>query len=441
MSGWNRWWVQVALRCVGAFLLLNILLIYVPTSLTWLAGAVLLAGACLLVDPGKILPMTISLLLATAVLEVVVRSATVPALVPYYRPHEMLALETNYKAQQRVEMTVKSGDLLTIDTTLPATLAQPRQEVFITDSHGYRNDDDYKGEKLVVIGDSFLVGTETTLASVIEKEHHVPAYNVAFSGMGPLIYTEKVQWARKQMGGDCCLVLFYFEGNDFQHVDAREAGVRESVPRGLQNFVKGYVKTLRSHSEWSKSFSGMTARAIEASRAKWGGPAEGSAPAAPKDPEEKSFVRNVGGKPMVFLRGYAEVTRRKVFDDHSFVRNQLAMAKPDMVVFIPDKYRVYAPLLDEKPEADLPTAQWTYLSAAATELGVPAIDLTPHMIARSREMLAQGGVTFWRDDTHWNRNGEKVAADVVLAALHASSDARCVAAVKSQTEKPQAEKP
>ena len=424
----NQWWSQALLRCVGAFLLLNVLLLYFPVSVAWLGAAGLVAGASVLLDPRKILPMAVSLIVTTLMLEVVVRSATVPALVPYYRPHEMLALDTNYRAGQKVSMTVKSGDLLTIDTTLPTSLAEPRNEVFTTDSHGYRNDDDYRGEKLIVVGDSFLVGTETTVASVLERSHAIPTYSVAFSGMGPLIYTEKIDWVRRQLSGECCVVLFFFEGNDFQEVDLKELSVRENVPQGLQNFVKGYVKALRGVSEWSKSFSGLTARAVESTRARWKSSDELTS--ANRDPEEKTFVRQVGGRPMAFLRGYAEVVRRKTFDDHGFVRSRLAASRPDFVVFIPDKYRVYGPLLDEKPETALPHAQWEYLKGAADALGIPAIDLTQHLIARSSQLLEKGETTFWRDDTHWSVGGEQVAADALIAALESSRVAQCVRAVK-----------
>ena len=421
--------VRLAVKCVTAVLLANVLLIYVPPSALALGGILAVAAASLLVDYRKILTLTLSLVILTLVLELIVRWGGFDALTPYFRPHELMALETSYRPNERVEMDVPHGDLLMIDPALPRSLAEPRHEVFVTDSLGYRNDADYSGERLILVGDSFLVGTDTFPASRLRTVYKIPAYNISFSGMGPLIYAEKVQWARRNLTQECCIVLFFFEGNDFQSVNPAEAAVREKLPRGIQRFAKGYVKAVRNRSEWSKTFFGLMSRARETvmpDRPESERPHDGSdkVPVKPK-----TFVRNVGGKPMAFLGGYADVAHRRSFDDHGFVRSRLLSAAPDMVVFIPDKYRVYASLFDENPETALPHAQWDYLKKAADEFGFPVIDLTEQLISRSKQLLGNGAVTYWRDDTHWTQHGETVAIEALVAALKSSDDANCLRAV------------
>jgi hypothetical protein len=416
------------LRAVGAFILANVLLLYLPVSPAGLAVLVVIASVAMLLDHRKILPLAISLLFATLLLEGVVRVGAVSALTPYYRPHEALALETSYQPNRELEMDVPHGDLLTIDPTLPKALAQPRRERFVTDSNGYRNEIGYSRQLLVTVGDSFLVGTQTTLTGQIQERHRIPAYNVSFSGMGPLIYAEKVVWARQQLQPDCCIVLFFFEGNDFRPVNATELAARDAIPRGFQKVVKAYVQGVRGSSEWSKTFYGLLTRTQERFRAGGRAP-DGAAGQSPAAAPPRTFVRAVGGKPMAFLAGYAEVARRTTFEDHEFIRSRLAAATPDMVVFIPEKYRVYSSLLDETPEANLPHAQWAYLKSAADELGIPALDLTPALIERSRELLKQDQVTYWRDDTHWNRHGEDVAADMVVTHLRGLQGGKCAKAL------------
>src|SRR5690606_8821059 len=99
----------------------------------------------------------------------------------------------SYRPNELVDMTVAHGDLLAIDPDLleTASLAEPRHEVFRTDSLGYRNDADYDGQPLIFVGDSYLVGTETTLTTEFQARYGTPTYNISYSGIGPLIYTEK----------------------------------------------------------------------------------------------------------------------------------------------------------------------------------------------------------------------------------------------------------
>ena len=419
---------RVGVKLATAFVLGTLLIIYVPVSPVSTALIAVFAAGTLLVDYRKVLAATLSLAFVTLVMEGAVRLGGFSALRPYFRPHEMLALETSYRPNERVEMAVPHGDLLMIDPSLPRSLAQPRKEMFATDAYGYRNDEGYSDQKLILVGDSFLVGTETFLASQLRGRHHIPAYNVSFSGLGPLVYPEKVRWARS-LAPDCCVVLFLFEGNDFQLVTTAEVAARDRVPQGLQQLAKQYTRLVRNHSEWSKTFYGLLTRSRERLRPKGH---DGSAGAAAST-RPTTFVRTVGGKPMAFLGGYSDVAHRSGFDDHGFVHDRIAEAAPDLLVFIPDKYRIYAPLFDDGAIDNLPHAQWNYLQTAAADLGVPALDLTPHLVRRSRELLAGGEVTYWRDDTHWNQHGEAVAIEALKSALTQSGRGICARLV---TESP-----
>ena len=415
------------LRGLGAFMLLNVLLIYVPTSALSLVVIAILSCLSCLLDHRKLLPLASSLVITTLLLEGVVRSGGI-SVSPYFRPHEVLALEKSYRPNRSVEMQVPHGDLLTINPALAKELAVPRHEILKTDSFGNPNAADFNGEQLILVGDSFLVGTETTLAQRLLSRHGIQTHTVAFSGSGPLVYAEKVAWARERLSSDSCIALFYFEGNDFRVTNAADVATREAVPQGAQQLVRAYLRETRGRSEWSKVFNGLLQRSLEVARLRgmpW------SAPRATPT-VETTLVRSVGGKPMAFLRGYAEVVERQAFDDNGFVSARLAEARPDLVVFIPDKYRVYSPLFDESPVTGLPHAQWSYLKAAADSLSIDAIDLTATLVEQSRKLLDADRTTFWRDDTHWNQFGEDAAADRVVDALGASLIASCKSVPKAK---------
>jgi hypothetical protein len=260
----------------------------------------------------------------------------------------------------------------------------------------------------------------------------IPAYNLSFSGMGPLIYSDKVQWARQQLEPESCIVLFFFEGNDFQLINPDELKTRNAIPPRFQLVVKEYVQAIRSSSELSKVFYGLLTRSYETVRERMSKRSAGrdfASEANDVHSTEKTFVKLVGGKPMAFLRGYADVVRRSTYDDYGFIRSRLALAKPDLVIFIPEKYRVYSGLLDDNHENDLPNAQWEHLKNAGDDLQIPIVNLTEHLVKRSRELLEKGHVTYWRDDTHWNLYGEDVAAEVLVNNLKSNNNSQCVRAL------------
>jgi hypothetical protein len=408
--------VAFALRAIFAALLGHVLLLYVPLTPLWLGALVVVTALLFLLPLSRLVPLALSLTLTTLALEGVSRLG-VSGLTPFYRPHEQLAQEVSYRPSERLEMDVPHGDLLAIDPSLDQSLATPRHEVFVTDSLGYRNDQDFSGERLVLVGDSFLVGTETTLAGLL-RQRGIPAYNMSFSSIGPLIYADKLQWARTNLPAEACRVLYFFEGNDFQPIEASAAvSVRMAVPRGFQLAVKNYIQAVRGPSVWSKTFFGLLTRAATAL-----GPDETEAATVPP---EVTMVATVSGRRIAFLRGYAEVVRRPSYSDEGFIQHQLSIEPPDLIFFIPDKFRVYAPLLDQGAVTDLPHAQWQHLRSAAEAVGVPAYDLTPHLVQRARELAPAGEFTFWPDDTHWSRRGEEVAADVLVQTLSASPSPRC----------------
>ena len=97
------------------------------------------------------------------------------------------------------------------------------------------------------------------------------------------------------------------------------------------------------------------------------------------------------------------------------------------VFFVPTKYRVYRDLLDSPPAEPLPDAQWEYVRELARRLDAPAVNLTGRLQERSALLLDEGGgMTYWADDTHWNRLGVETAAAVVAETLSAAGGGRTV---------------
>lgn len=416
-------WRRILARALSALVVGTLLLVYVPTSLVGMAISALGAAAVALLAARNAALLATTFLICTLVLELFVRMTSGSALTPYYRPHEMFALEKSYQASRQVEMLVPHGDLLAIDPQLDRALAQPRTVLFRTDTRGYRNDDDFDGsQQLIMVGDSFVVNDsgpqEETLTGRLFAEHGVMAYNLGFQA-GPIGYSERIEWARQEFPGERCIVLMMFEGNDFQPADAQVA-LRVAVPESLQGPVKAYVKAVVRRFELSRTMFGLRTRAAETLAAMFSSEAAERAP-------PKTLLRHLGEQPIPFLAGYAEVTRRERYDDLGLIFNALESAPPDALFFIPEKYRVYSELIEEREE--LPHAQWQHLETVARDLGIPAFDLTPAMQRRAAHLLHEGKLVYWLDDTHWNGEGASVAAQAIVSHLRDHPREACRSAV------------
>jgi len=79
-----------------------------------------------------------------------------------------------------------------------------------------------------------------------------------------------------------------------------------------------------------------------------------------------------------------------------------------IVILVPSKYTVYQPLIKD--------ASKTNKSEAFDELqkdlqGVAVVNTTPALRQAAADGLKQGDLLYWRDDTHWNADGVRIAAD------------------------------
>lgn len=428
------WSKSLALRALAGFAFATLMLIYIVPGTTGLMIAAVAGLLVAFLRPPNGLVLGGSLLFATLLLELVLRLFVQEALTPYYRPHEMITLETRYRPSQTIEMNVPHGDLLAIDPALDRNLAEPRLEVFRTDELGFRNDKNYSGEKLLVVGDSFVAGNgssqEDVITSHLASAHGVASYNLGFQA-GPFGYAERISWARKAFPKNSCIVLMMFEGNDFQMVDPTDALVHERVPGFAQQMVKGYVRAVRAPFRLSPVIYGLVTRAraiFDAWQAKQRPPADTDGELAGEQ-GLPTMVGSVRGMPIVFLRGYAEVTQRPDYDDFGFIRQNLSRARPDAIFFVPDKYRVYGPMLDRAPAGTLPEAQWAHLERTAKELHIPAVNLTEPLRTQAAQLADSGELIYWRDDTHWNGKGSAVGARAIVEELSKLDNPQCISAV------------
>lgn len=322
----------------------------------------------------------------------------------YYRPDEKYGRFDHannhriFQDQVRVDMFMPHGDLRAMTTE---DIAEPRRIRFHTDADGFRNEHDYHGQRYLLVGDSFVAGSgnsqEDMLASQLLHDYKLDTYSLAYPG-DPADYAAYVRGFAKRNGENFRVLLFLFEGNDFEDSRApRDDVLARTGRRYYQMFSEfGTYRVTKS----------LIKRLTRARSIKSGSDLE---------------LAELGGRKMVFYRRYMDVTRRVSPPSPEGFERVVESLRPhiERVYFIPTKYRVYARHL--QPGVTLPNAQWDYLVGVCRKLQMRCTDLTGPLQRESDALLKQGEYTWWRDDTHWNRHGIAVAARVVADDLSASS--------------------
>ena len=205
---------QLLFRLIVAFLAFHLFMILVPISPVALMIGLLLCGLTACLDHRNGFVLVITLVVVTAIMEMLARAGGSHIPETHYRAHELLSKETRFAANQHVELTQKHGDLLAIDPSLDRALAQPRPIVFTTDSLGFRNDRDRKPTDLIIVGDSFVVGTGNTqrdiLVNALSTNFNIPSYSMSFPG-DSFQYANNIEAARNELGESTCVVAVIFD--------------------------------------------------------------------------------------------------------------------------------------------------------------------------------------------------------------------------------------
>ncbi|MBA4417252.1 MAG: hypothetical protein C0392_04990 [Syntrophus sp. (in: bacteria)] len=318
----------------------------------------------------------------------------------YYRAHERLTVYNHeiemksYKKNVDITVMMPFGDACAVGNEKNIDI-EPRRIRFKTDSLGFRNDSDYKGQEYVLVGDSFTVGNDTSqediLMTQLKEKYHKDTYGLAYPGGIPE-YVKYILYFQKKVKTDFKVLLFVYEGNDFPETYSRKRlTVKKHGFMALRDRYKAIFEETVLYKYTYSLISKYTRKSLSA----------------------EVFV--VNGRRMADFGEYIDAARRdtyrlpdKVVPMLSLVRNRI-----DHIFFIPTKYRVYYSFLEKNNQKPLPNAQWEAIKALSKKLDIGCTDLTGPMIDVSKILLKEDKYTFWKDDSHWNKYGIGVAAKVV----------------------------
>lgn len=331
----------------------------------------------------------------------------------FYREHERYAQSGIYASNVNDVIDMPYGDLVAIDRQTPIGMAEPRRVHFKTDSRGFRNEREFNNQRFILVGDSFVVGNGTdepdTLSGILQRTFGIEVYNVAYPSDPPDYYRRAQEFLR-DISSDVQFAFFYYEGNDFIGSGNYVAETEYTLPPWVGETLNSYDKfraeylsrfpKLFSHCRWLSLLGRQVEREFVAR-------------------ERTSIsVYNVEGKPMGF------------FDTaSSFAMDPNIRLQPDMpenvathtacAFFIPTKLRTYQGLLPPNVREKIPAeaSALRSLRESLSAYNIPVIDLTPALSDAALKLVESKEYVFWRDDSHWNGNGMRAVAPIVVECL------------------------
>ena len=276
------------------------------------------------------------------------------------------------------------------------------------DRNGFRNACDLSTAEVVVLGDSFveggLVAADDLMTTTLARILGCTVANLGQSAYGPQQELAVLKRFGASLHPRLCIWMFY-GGNDLDDVERYEQLRQDRVPTAVRS------------TPWERSF-GRNALQVLAERL------EPYLTADPADRAPWGTLQNDDGRTTQLFfhhrgtwlssRGLAALDKAVsvLSAAHTAcVTNRV----PLLVVFVPEKFRVYRDYCTFRP--DNPCIDWVLddlpgrLGARVTALGpgIGFLDLTPALAAEA----ARGRLLYFADDTHWSAEGHQVAGQAV----------------------------
>lgn len=328
---------------------------------------------------------------------------------PFSRPvPEVLYLHPPY---WHFAGSLRGGNVSEAFAIPPADLSPTRWDVSY-DRNGFRNEADLDRADIAVIGDSFIEElTSTTpemMTSVLARLEGKTVANLSQFGYGPLHELAALRRFALPLDPKTLIWAFY-EGNDLgdvaQYLKVRAAETRPLPPAQQKGFLRA---------AWERSFTANAFHKLRPvkTRAKLPGESiEGIVDLPAGKTNHQYFVYEARPLDAEQLQALDESVRAFV-EGYELCR---ARGIRLVVVYIPDKFRVFRPFC-RFPEqsrcrgwevSDLPDRLRRALDDAAP--GLEFFDLTPALT----DGVKRGIVPFYNDDSHWNPDGARIGAEAI----------------------------
>ena len=328
----------------------------------------------------------------------------------FYRAHEKFATDKlNYKKNIKSNMVMPHGDIIAVDyCNKIENLAKPRRQNFITDQNGFRNDKfNINDAEIILVGDSFIAGSSNTQedipANIFNKLNKKKVYAIT-SISGPEYYEYHIKNHLDKLSKNSVILLFYFAGNDFNYeyknnknfiyfndvqIPYLKYKLRFGYERLERNKDKIFIKIfdkIYTKNYFYKKIRPKSQTLTKKILAKW----TNTCPV-----EYHKLKDDIVGFHYKPIKNYTNVSTHIITDEK-------ILSKLKKVYFIPTKYTVYKKYIHQ---GKIDKTDYNHLKIKYNELGIEVEDLTDILVSAAENDLKNNKLIYWRDDTHWNKNG------------------------------------
>jgi len=284
-----------------------------------------------------------------------------------------------------------------------------RIETFITDARGFRNAPQNPSEKVdvIVLGDSFAAGSDTTQeetwSQIMRDEHKMSIYNLGLPGSpADELHVLATELPHISVVENPIVVWMIFSGNDFDPPYESSELLRDPLALKMSLLDSLIVRLLNSQSRSALS------RMLGSFKEVKGVPLV-----------ERRTIPAIGQ--MLFYRPYMEMAtrnRQEIERSPAYASLRRTMKKMKqlsetsgfsvLIVAVPSKEDVYLRTYNDGEK----TAAAQVLEGLSQEVSFDFFDLSPFLLKSAWEKAL-----WWSDDTHWNSDGNRVAAEAIATRL------------------------
>jgi hypothetical protein len=297
---------------------------------------------------------------------------------------------------------------------------EERRVKFVTDAYGFRNEPHGVDERarpldVIVLGDSFGVAAGTSqedaLSNLLARDYDLSVYNLSVSRDNP-----QQQYANLLLEGPklktrdgTCILWLIFTGNDLDEPYYPELVNPRPEPPGVRaRLVMGFYDFMSRSPVRRLLFPVGTGLVVE-----------------------RVFV---DGRRVLFFAPYAERrgrTAQEVRHHPNFESLKATLGAMERlagerrlkvaVALVPSKEEVYSWALDGAPAWSTgagPSGFAAVMRELCEQHGFRFLDLKPALVDASGRVFEEtSALLWWRDDTHWNAAGQRVAAAFIYESL------------------------
>tara|TARA_A100001011_G_C14298159_1_gene839464 strand:- start:817 stop:1902 length:1086 start_codon:yes stop_codon:yes gene_type:complete len=343
----------------------------------------------------------------------------------FYRAHERFITDDFiYKKNVNFKTNIPHGDIVALNyCDKSRNISQPREQTFLTDENGFRNNK-FKIEEadIILVGDSFITGSsnsqEDIPANILSNLSGLKVYTISVIH-GPELFEKNLEDMINKINKKAKIFVFYTEGTDFKldyinddksviywngvKITYLKYKIRFGYERLERNKDKIFIKKFKNLYEKNYFYKKIRPKSQRLTRyilAKWTNTC----------PIE---YKNIKGLELGF---YYKPAQSNMNVNAYIFKNKEILERINKIIYIPTKYSVYGPLIDEKYVFF--SGMYDLLKNEYGKYDIDTINLTSVLQKSAQMNLKNDKLIFWQDDTHWNKLGIKSAMQALISEIN-----------------------